>query len=560
MRARVAWVLAGVTLVAGGGRRLVIRRSAVPLWSETAVARARLPVRQRGRARLVRDGRPDHLPLRAAPDRLAAEHGRRDQRALPPRPRRTHTGCTRRAAPAREDLASVAGWMSSLLGGQLAIGGPGADVPAGAGRPPRVTTLAVRRVADRAGCAAVLDRHPEREPDQLPDHDGLGGRRPGPRAAAQPGVPGHQRRAHPVVRLDAAPAPVEPRRAAAAGTPDRAVGRPDRPGPDLPRRGAGQQRWPADLAGVDAAVRRLLPAADPVRHRGAALPAVRPRRDHQPDGRRSSRARPSPRWATRCSWSPSAAWSRAGPAASGSPCSATALVALAFQPLRRSVVRLANRLAYGVRAQPYEALADFSSRLAGHPVPGHPAAGGGRGRRPGRLGQRRHGHARHARQRPGVGDLGQGGRHPGPGGPGAERGQRPWAVSSVVVPRGRGLRPSDQRLLEALADQTAVAFRNTALADQPRRTRRGAGPDDAASWRTRGAGSSRPTTRPAAPSRRRSPARCCPTWSRCPTSSAWPARRSRRGRPRTASTAWSTARTRRSRRCATSPGGSSPPS
>ncbi len=86
---------------------------------------------------------------------------------------------------------------------------------------------------------------------------------------------------------------------------------------------------------------------------------------------------------------------------------ATALVALAFQPLRRSVVRLANRLAYGVRAQPYEALSDFSNRLAGHPVTGHPAPGRCRGRRPRRLGQRRHRHARHARRRPGVGDLGK---------------------------------------------------------------------------------------------------------------------------------------------------------
>ena len=46
---------------------------------------------------------------------------------------------------------------------------------------------------------------------------------------------------------------------------------------------------------------------------------------------------------------------------------ATVLVALAFQPLRRWVVRLANRLAYGSRAQPYEALSDFSGRLAETP-------------------------------------------------------------------------------------------------------------------------------------------------------------------------------------------------
>ncbi len=46
---------------------------------------------------------------------------------------------------------------------------------------------------------------------------------------------------------------------------------------------------------------------------------------------------------------------------------ATALVAVAFQPLRRQVIKLANRLAYGSRAQPYEALFDFSHRIAEAP-------------------------------------------------------------------------------------------------------------------------------------------------------------------------------------------------
>ena len=49
----------------------------------------------------------------------------------------------------------------------------------------------------------------------------------------------------------------------------------------------------------------------------------------------------------RRSSSRSAARSTAQPAASGSPCSRPPLVALAFQPLRRRVVRLADRLAYG---------------------------------------------------------------------------------------------------------------------------------------------------------------------------------------------------------------------
>jgi signal transduction histidine kinase len=44
---------------------------------------------------------------------------------------------------------------------------------------------------------------------------------------------------------------------------------------------------------------------------------------------------------------------------------AAAIVALAFQPLRRRVQRLADRFVYGRRVTPYEALSDFSERVAG---------------------------------------------------------------------------------------------------------------------------------------------------------------------------------------------------
>ncbi len=44
---------------------------------------------------------------------------------------------------------------------------------------------------------------------------------------------------------------------------------------------------------------------------------------------------------------------------------ATAVVAVAFQPVRERVQRLANRLVYGKRATPYEALSAFSGQLAG---------------------------------------------------------------------------------------------------------------------------------------------------------------------------------------------------
>ena len=44
---------------------------------------------------------------------------------------------------------------------------------------------------------------------------------------------------------------------------------------------------------------------------------------------------------------------------------ATAVVAVAFQPVRERIQRLANRLVYGRRATPYEVLADFAGRMAG---------------------------------------------------------------------------------------------------------------------------------------------------------------------------------------------------
>jgi len=44
---------------------------------------------------------------------------------------------------------------------------------------------------------------------------------------------------------------------------------------------------------------------------------------------------------------------------------ATAIVAVAFQPIRERLQRIANRFVYGKRASPYEVLAQFSERVAG---------------------------------------------------------------------------------------------------------------------------------------------------------------------------------------------------
>lgn len=141
----------------------------------------------------------------------------------------------------------------------------------------------------------------------------------------------------------------------------------------------------------------------------------------------------------------------------------TALVAVAFQPLRRRVVRLANRVAYGSRAQPYEALADFSRRLAEAPSPGTllPAVAEAAGRAISAAG------ATATLDVPGdepfTGTWGTANVPPDEVVPVHHEGRRLGGIG-VVLPRGRGMRPSDLTLLEALAEQTAVAFRNTTLA------------------------------------------------------------------------------------------------
>ena len=137
---------------------------------------------------------------------------------------------------------------------------------------------------------------------------------------------------------------------------------------------------------------------------------------------------------------------------------ATALVAVAFQPVRRHVVRAGNRLAYGSRAQPYEELAEFSSRLVETPTVERllPAVAAAAGQALA---------ARSATAR--LGDRSASWGDP----PGGSTDSYQVEVSDagaieVALPRGRGLRPSDERLLRALADQAAVAFDNVALEER----------------------------------------------------------------------------------------------
>jgi GAF domain-containing protein len=148
---------------------------------------------------------------------------------------------------------------------------------------------------------------------------------------------------------------------------------------------------------------------------------------------------------------------------------ATAVVALAFQPLRRGVIGLANRIAYGARAQPYVALSDFSRRLAETPSPETllPAVAEAAGRA---VAARRATATLHA-ARGGLASSATWGAPPEE----EDTTSHVVPVSSsgvtlgtirIEVLRGRPLRASDLRLLAALGNQAAVAFRNAALETQ----------------------------------------------------------------------------------------------
>jgi signal transduction histidine kinase len=142
------------------------------------------------------------------------------------------------------------------------------------------------------------------------------------------------------------------------------------------------------------------------------------------------------------------------------------VVALAFQPVRRRVVRLADRVAYGQAAAPYDALSDFSRRLADSPDPSELLPAVAEAAATAVAAQR----ATAALHVPGAPDL-VASTSEAASGTGAaaleltvgdEDGE--LGVLSVEMPPGRGLRPRDAALLRDLADQTVVAFRNARLA------------------------------------------------------------------------------------------------
>jgi signal transduction histidine kinase len=145
---------------------------------------------------------------------------------------------------------------------------------------------------------------------------------------------------------------------------------------------------------------------------------------------------------------------------------ATAIMALAFQPLRRRVIRVADRLAFGAAAVPYEELADFSRRLGDSLDPSDllPAVADAAGHAVSasrvivRLNVKA-GPDRIATWPPfGADDSAASGVAM----PVVDRGERLGSIT-VEMPAGHRLRPWEQRLLADLADQAGMAFGSVRL-------------------------------------------------------------------------------------------------
>jgi signal transduction histidine kinase len=145
---------------------------------------------------------------------------------------------------------------------------------------------------------------------------------------------------------------------------------------------------------------------------------------------------------------------------------AIAVVALAFQPLRNRVLHWADRLVYGKRAVPYEALADFSRRIGAAASPSDllPLFAEAAGRSVGARGARVH------LDVPGTAGLWAA----WPEGTDSvddqssvqltvtDRGE-PMGLLALTMPPGRALRAEERRLLEGFAEQAGLALRNVRL-------------------------------------------------------------------------------------------------
>jgi hypothetical protein len=142
---------------------------------------------------------------------------------------------------------------------------------------------------------------------------------------------------------------------------------------------------------------------------------------------------------------------------------ALVLVALAFQPLRHRMLGLADRLVYGPRAVPHEALAEFSRRLGRSPVPAEmlPTLAEAVARS---IGAAR---VRVVLDVPGTDSLSAAWPDGVDWTPHAELDvcdhDETLGRIGVSMPPGCALRPTERRLLQDLVAQAAVAFRNLRL-------------------------------------------------------------------------------------------------
>ena len=145
------------------------------------------------------------------------------------------------------------------------------------------------------------------------------------------------------------------------------------------------------------------------------------------------------------------------------------VVAMGFQPLRRRVLRLADRVAYGRRAVPYEALAAFSRGLGEQPdldllLPcvAETAADAVSAKSASVRLEMSNG-AQLTRRWPQDADAPEESADMGEDAiPVTDRSGRLGSIC-VTMPAGRPLRSDEHQLLADLADQTAIAFRNARM-------------------------------------------------------------------------------------------------
>jgi signal transduction histidine kinase len=156
---------------------------------------------------------------------------------------------------------------------------------------------------------------------------------------------------------------------------------------------------------------------------------------------------------------------------------ATALIAIAFEPTRARLQRLANRLVYGRRATPHEVLADLTARLTLAENPRNLLVRLAEGLRAGTGAQRTAVWLpEHGRVEPvAVSDQGDPGQDAGPMRPVAGAGDLPGTVVGVThedevlayltleEPPGMAVQAADRRLAEDLAGAAALVLHRVRL-------------------------------------------------------------------------------------------------